>query len=258
MIDAIVEEISRLLVQSTQKLTEDQEERLYKILNPDIPDYTIYGIRMPEIEKIVKSVHEKFECNYDEAIEVFRILTRTNIEEQKFAGFFFLNRFKKHFNENIVKIIKNEYSEYCHTWSHCDSTCVRLLGPFLGKKGNETLTINIINEWSDSDNLWIKRASMVILLKITMMRKDFDENYVFELVEKMLMFSKENYIEKGIGWLLKTCSRYKPDVIIEYLLKNKKELSRLILRYASENLPKEKRAEILDKKNRINNTNKIL
>jgi 3-methyladenine DNA glycosylase AlkD len=247
MIDTIVKEISSLLAQKTPHLSEDQKERIYKVLNPDTNDYVIYGIRMPEIEKIVKTVHDKFDCSYDDAIEVFRTLTRTNVEEQKFAGFFFLNRFKKHFNEQIVHTVREEYSEYCHTWSHCDSTCVRLLGPFLGKKGNEVKALNTIDDWSNSNSLWIKRASMVILLKITMMRKDFDENYVFELVEKMLKYSKVNYIEKGIGWLLKTCSKYKPEVILDYLSKNKKSLSRLILRYASEKLPKEKRAEILDK-----------
>ena len=89
---------------------------------------------------------------------------------------------------------------------------------------------------------------MVILLKITMMRKDFDEEHVFELVEKMVKYSEANYIEKGIGWLLKVCSKYKPEVITDYLSKNKKNLSRLILRYASEKLPKENRAEILNKK----------
>ncbi len=248
MIDTIVKEISSLLVKKTPHLSKDQKERMYKILNPDTNDYVIYGIRMPEIEKIVKTVYEKFDCSYDDAIEVFRTLTRTNVEEQKFAGFFFLNRFKKHFNEQIAHIVREEYSKYCHTWSHCDSTCVRLLGPFLGKKGNEVLALNIIDNWSSSNNLWIKRASMVILLKITMIRKDFDEIYIFELVEKMLDYSKENYIEKGIGWLLKTCSKYKPEVIIDYLSKNKKKLSRLILRYASEKLPKEKRAEILNKR----------
>ena len=248
MIDSIVKEISSLLLKNTPQQSEDQKDRMYKILNPDISDYIIYGIRMPEIEKIVKTVRGRFDCSYDDAVEVFRKLTRTNVEEQKFAGFFFLNRFKKHFNEKIIDIIREEYAKNCHTWSHCDSTCVRLLGPFLGKKGNEALAKKTINKWSNSNNLWIKRASMVILLKITMMRKDFNEVYVFELVEKMLKYSEANYIEKGIGWLLKTCSKYKPEVIIDYLSKNKENLSRLILRYASEKLPKEKRAEILNKK----------
>jgi len=247
MIESIINGITSLLIEKKPNQTEEQKTRMYKILNPDISDYIIYGNRMPEIEKIVKSVHEKFDCSYDDAVEVFRKLTRTNVEEHKFAGFFFLNRFKKYFNVKIIEIIREEYSEHCHTWSHCDSTCVRLLGPFLGKKGNEALAKKTINKWSNSNNLWIKRASMVILLKITMMRKDFNEDYVFELVEKMLMYSEANYIEKGIGWLLKTCSKYKPEAIIDYLSKNKKILSRLILRYASEKLPKEQRAEILNK-----------
>ena len=248
MIDSIVKEISNLLIENTPKQSEDQKERMYRILNPDTSDYIIYGVRMPEIERIVKSVHAKFNCSYDDAVEVFKKLTRNNVEELKFAGFFFLNRFKKDFNAKIIDIIREEYQKHCHTWSHCDSTCVRLIGPFLGKKGNEALAKKTINDWSESNNLWIKRASMVITLKITMMRKDFDEDYVFALVEKMLKYSEANYIEKGIGWLLKTCSRYKPEVIIDYLSKNKKKLSRLILRYASEKLSKEKRAEILNKR----------
>jgi len=195
----------------------------------------------------VKSIHDKFNSSYDDAVEVFKKLTRTNVEELKFAGFFFLNRFKKHFNEGTVDVIKEEYSKHCHTWSHCDSTCVRLLGPFLGKKGNESLAKKTIDIWSNSNNLWIKRASMVIMLKITMMRKDFDKDYVFELVEKMLKYSKANYIEKGIGWLLKTCSKYKQEVIVDYLTRNKTNLTRLILRYASEKMPSEIRAEILKK-----------
>ena len=61
--------------------------------------------------------------------------------------------------------------------------------------------------------------------EITMIKKDFDEDYVFELVEKMLKYS---------------------EAIIDYLSKNKENLSKLILRYASEKLPKEKRAEIFN------------
>jgi 3-methyladenine DNA glycosylase AlkD len=57
----------------------------------------------------------------------------------------------------------------------------------------------------------------------------------------------EEYIQKGIGWLLKVCSTYKPDVIFEYLEKNKRVFPKLILRYASEKLPKEKRTLLLTK-----------
>ncbi|MFX1588418.1 MAG: DNA alkylation repair protein [Promethearchaeota archaeon] len=54
-------------------------------------------------------------------------------------------------------------------------------------------------------------------------------------------------MEKGIGWLLKTCSNYKPEIIFDYLMLNKNVLSRLVLRYASEKLPKDKRIQVLKK-----------
>lgn len=248
MMEEAIIEIKSLLVEKTPRLTPEQKSMMYKIINPDLSNYVKYGVKVAEIENIVKNVYNKFICTYHDAIEIFKMLTKSNVEEEKFAAFLFLNRFKKNFNEGTIHIFREEYAKHCHTWSHCDSTCVRVIGPFLGKQGNEELAKKTIDEWSNSDNKWIKRASMVILLKITMIRKDFDETFVFELVDKMLKYSEANYIEKGIGWLLKTCSKYKPEVIIDYLTKNKKNLSKLILRYASEKLPKEKRAEILNKR----------
>jgi len=247
MIQKVVKEIRKLLLEGKSNLTEEQINRMYKIINPDNANYKIYGVRVATIDKIVKRVLDNYNCTYNDAVEIYKVLIRSNIEEEKFAGFLFLNRFKKFFTQNIIKLFHDEFIENCHTWSVLDSSCVRVLGPFLAKKGNEELAKRTINEWANSKNFWIKRGSMVLLLKIIMVRKEFDKDYVYNLVEKMLEFSNENYIEKGIGWLLKTCSKYNPEVIIDYLSKNKKNLSSLILRYASEKLPKEIRAEILKK-----------
>ncbi len=246
-IERVVKDIRNLLKERAPTLTEDQKFRMLKIINPDISNYENYGIKTSEIENIVKTVFNSYECNYEDAVEIFKVLIRSNNEDEKFAAFFFLNRFKKYFNEHTISLFRNEYSKYCYTWSVCDSTCTRVIGSFLGKKGNEELATKVIDEWSTSNVMWIKRASMVILLKVIMMKKDFNDSYVFNLVENMLKFSEHNYIEKGIGWLLKTYSKYKPDLIFEYLLNHKDKFSCLILRYASEKLSKEKRSAILMK-----------
>ncbi|MFW9946799.1 MAG: DNA alkylation repair protein [Candidatus Odinarchaeota archaeon] len=247
MIQKVVKEIRKLLLLNKSNLTEEQMNRMYKIINPDNANYEIYGIRVAIIDKIVKTVSDNFECDYNDAVEIFKELIRSNVEEEKFSGFLFLNRFNKFFNQNTIKLFHDELLENCHTWSVLDSSCIRVLGPFLAKKGNEALVKQTINEWANSKNFWIKRGSMVLLLKIIMVRKEFDKEYVYNLVEKMLEFSNENYIEKGIGWLLKTCSKYNPDLIYEYLMENRNRFTRLILRYASEKLVKEKRAVILKK-----------
>ncbi|GAI80612.1 unnamed protein product, partial [marine sediment metagenome] len=178
--------------------------------------------------------------------DVFKELINSDIHEEKLFAVFFLNRFKKEFSEETINLFYSEFFKYCDSWAICDSTMIRIIGPFLGKKGNEELALDTVENWANTDDMWTKRASMVILLKLVMIRKDFDQDYVFSLAEKMSSYS-EDYIQKGIGWLLKTCSNYKPTVIFNYLMENKTTLSRLILRYASEKLPKERRAEILSK-----------
>ncbi|MBY9003324.1 MAG: DNA alkylation repair protein [Candidatus Lokiarchaeota archaeon] len=247
MIEKIINEIKTQLEEKKPTLESEQKQRMHRIINPDIEDYEIFGLKVADTEKIIKIIHEKFDCTFEEATEVYRLLSRYNIEEYKFAAFLFLNRFKKHFSSDTINVFYEGILKHCHTWSMCDSSCIRVVGPFLAKKGNEFLARNTINEWSDSENLWIKRASMVILLKNTMVHKDFEEEYVFNLVKKMLTDVESNYIEKGIGWLLKTCSKYKPDIIMNYLIRNKDQFTRLILRYASEKLPNDKRAIVLKK-----------
>jgi 3-methyladenine DNA glycosylase AlkD len=117
----------------------------------------------------------------------------------------------------------------------------------LAKPNNIELAQKTIDDWSQDNSLWVKRASMVIHLKIIMVHKDFDDSYVFQKVEHMLNYSNENYIAKGIGWLLKTCSNYRPDVIAEYLINNRDKLPRLILRYASEKLSLDQKRLIIEK-----------
>ncbi|MFX1279751.1 MAG: DNA alkylation repair protein [Promethearchaeota archaeon] len=228
------------------KLKPDQIIRRNRILNSNNPNFFGYGHKLSDIEKIVRSIYKKYKCSYEDALTVCKNLVCSNVNEEKFAGIFFLNRFKTNFNQATMNLFEQHISDFCDTWAFCDSFCIRVIGPFLGKKNNQQLAEITIEKWSESESIWVRRASMVILLKIVMIRKEFNKDYVYKLVEKMLNYT-EDYIQKGIGWLLKTCSKFDPDAIFNYLMTNKKRLPRLILRYSSEKLPNEKRTQILKK-----------
>ena len=244
MIGKVVKEIQTQLKRNTPDLTEAQRERMHKILNSSNPKFIAYGLKLSDNEKIIRAILKNNDCTFDDAIEIFKKLISSDIHDEKFAAVFFLNRFKKDFKETTMNLFYNELSKYNDTWALVDSTCIRVIGPFLAK--DDGLAKKIIDSWSQDENFWIRRAAMVILLKIIMVKKDFDEVYVFNLVEKMIKYP-EDYIHKGAGWLLKTASKVKPELIYKYLLEKKKRLPRLVLRYASEKLPKEQR-EILLKK----------
>ena len=228
------------------ELSSEQIAWRNRILNSNNPNFFGYGHKISDIEKITKTIHMKYHCSYENALTICKNLTTSNVHEEKFSGIFFLNHFKSNFNQETIDMFEHQLSRYCDTWAFCDSSCIRVIGPFLGKKNNQQLAEITINKWSKSENLWVRRASMVILLKIVMLRKEFNEDHVFELVEIMLKYA-EDYIQKGIGWLLKTCSKYNPDSIFNYLMTNKERLPRLVLRYSSEKLSNEKRKQILKK-----------
>ncbi len=246
MIEEIIVEITSHLKKNSPRLTEEQLSRIYKIINSNNPNFVAYGTKHSDIEKFVREVQNKFELKYKDGLEIFENLIKSNVHDEKIAGIFLLNRFKKDFNVDTLSLVGQLIPNYYDTWAITDTTMIRVLGPFLAKKGNEALAENIITSWSKSEHLWHRRASMVILLKIIMVNKEFDADYVFALVEKMRNYP-EDYIHKGIGWLLKTCSKYEPNVIYEYLMNNKKKFPRLILRYASEKLPIEMRMQVLNR-----------
>jgi 3-methyladenine DNA glycosylase AlkD len=248
MIEEIIVEITSHLKKNSPRLTEEQLSGIYRIINSNNPNSVAYGNKHSDIEKFIREVQNKFELKYKDGLEIFEILIKSNVHDEKIAGILLLNRFKKDFNVETLSLIRKLIPNYYDTWAITDTTMIRVLGPFLAKKGNEALAEKVITSWSKSEHLWLRRASMVILLKIIMVKKDFDADYVFALVEKMRNYP-EDYIHKGIGWLLKTCSKYKPNVIYEYLMNNKKKLSRLILRYASKKLPIEMRKQVLNKQN---------
>jgi len=246
MIEKLINEIKIYLKDNAPNLTEEQKSRMYKILNSSNPNFLGYGNKHSDIEKFVREIQNKYQPSYDEVFEIFKILIKSDVHDEKMAGIFLLNRFKKNFDKETIRMIQEIIPQTFDTWAITDTTMIRVIGPFLGKKGNEELAEKTIYKWSISDNIWIRRASLVILLKIVMMKKRFNEDYIFEFIEKMLKYP-EDYIQKGIGWLLKTCSKFNPDLIFNYLKKNKERFPRLILRYASEKLPKEKRLLVLEK-----------
>lgn len=57
-------ELKKILKQNAPVLTDVQKTRIYKILNPDIQDYIIYGIKFPLLEQIVKSIGYLININF--------------------------------------------------------------------------------------------------------------------------------------------------------------------------------------------------
>jgi 3-methyladenine DNA glycosylase AlkD len=69
---------------------------------------------------------------------------------------------------------------------------------------------------------------------------------VFEISDNLLK-DKDDLVQKGYGWLLKEASRLHQNEVFEYVMKNKRDMPRTALRYASEKLPRDLRDAAMKK-----------
>jgi 3-methyladenine DNA glycosylase AlkD len=243
-IDQVVNRIKFTLKEQAPKRSLKKENWEKKILNPSDSNFRSYGLKVSQIDAIIRSILEDHELNFEEASQIFKSLINTKIHDEKMAAISFISRFKKDFTDKIIDIYRQALETHCYSWAFCDSSMLKVLGPYLARKGNRSKSFHIIEKWSRSEHLWVRRASLVIYLKLAMIGKDFDEIEFSKLVET-LKNDQEEYIEKALAWMIKTCSKYKPNFVFSYLSKNREKFSRSMLRAASQKLPDRLKKKIM-------------
>jgi len=109
-------------------------------------------------------------------------------------------------------------------WDTVDFIAPNLVGKHFAS--HPELTIPISNNWANSDNMWLQRASIIFQLKY---KTKTNQPLLFKYIT-MLSNSKEFFIRKAIGWALREYSKTDPQTVIEFV--NSHDLSGLSRREA--------------------------
>jgi 3-methyladenine DNA glycosylase AlkD len=120
-------------------------------------------------------------------------------------------------------------------WATTDVLCMLVLSSFLI---DDIISFEKLKEWTNSDSEWKRRAVPVTLVEL--IKKELKPEDAFPLIQP-LMLDKSEYVQKGIGTLLRGLWKTYPQIIEEFLLKWKNQCGRLIVRYATEKMDKEYR-----------------
>lgn len=110
-------------------------------------------------------------------------------------------------------------------WDSVDSIAANYLGKYCQNFPDEATSL--INEWRQSDNIWLKRSCLIFQLK-------YGENVDFELLKNLIrqfQTDKEFFIQKAIGWSLRQYSKYNPTAVRNFV--NEVNLQGLAKREAS-------------------------
>ena len=205
---------------------------------------TFYGLTAVQIREIAKGLYEsvKGEWTVREAVELCEILLpNTYYEARSVATIVFL-KFKKEFGPEVFGLIKKWLLQnYCDNWASVDILCPEAMETLLAKYPE---LIVKIQDWTQSPNRWVKRASAVSFVPLARHGKYLDAAYG---ISKRLFPVNEDLIHKANGWLLREAGKTDMPRLEKFLMKYGTQMPRTTLRYAIERFPEKKRKQLLDK-----------
>ncbi len=124
-------------------------------------------------------------------------------------------------------------------WAHVDTLAAKPLADLVLSHGLE----GELDEWAIDEDFWIRRASMLALLK-RLSAGDMGEWPRFTRYAEGMLCEKEFFIRKAIGWVLREVSKKNPNPVFDFLHSHRNAASGLTLREGAKHLPPEMRDQL--------------
>ncbi|HWB99647.1 MAG TPA: DNA alkylation repair protein [Bryobacteraceae bacterium] len=153
-------------------------------------------------------------------------------------------RFRKQCGHCEFHLFEKWIDRFVRNWAHCDGVASFLIA---GAIENEPELIAELMTWTDSRNLWKRRAAAVGL--VWEGRKGRHTAEILQVAEA-LRADPEVMVQKGAGWVLKDAYRAKPKEIVAFLQSRAAQTPRLVLRIAAEKMTERDRAAVLGPRSR--------
>ena len=186
------------------------------------------GVTAPDIRRIAKKFSQ--EISLQELTE----LIRNPIHEVRLCALIILvNKYKKENSDKIYQYYMDHLTAI-NNWDLVDSSAPYIVGDYLYKHPEKS---KILIDFSHSENLWIRRISIVSTFTFI---KNNEFNTTLEIA-KLLLNDNHDLIHKALGWMLREIYKRDERIIKRFLRQNYAQIPRTTLRYAIERMDKEER-----------------
>lgn len=231
MIEGKLKQIREFCIRNSKQSNIDKYSKYFK------EGFDGYGIDQKVFESqrdIWISSWEK-EMTIDKYLELSdRLIQKGRYEEISFA-ISFIKSERKNYTESTFERIGHWFDLGISNWANTDVLCMLVLHAFLN---DGIIGFDKLKEWTLSKSEWKRRAVPVTLIEL--IKKDLKPGTAFPVIEPLMPDDSE-YVQKGLGTLLRGMWKSYPDETEEFLLKWKDRCGRLIIQYATEKMDKEYR-----------------
>ena len=240
MIDSKVKEIRDFCKTNSNPDIIKKYQRYFK------EGYDGYGID----DKIFKEQIDKWieqwkdEMTIESYLSLGDELMKNGRFDEKHVAINFLKSSRQDFSKVTFNRIGNWFDYGINNWATTDVLCMSVLSILLFDK---VISYNDLKTWIDAESEWKRRAVPVALVELDKLTNDLKPFESIELVEPLMLDNSE-YVQKGIGTLLRGLWKKYPADIEIFLMKWKDKCGRLIIQYSTEKMDKEYRKKFSKRK----------
>lgn len=199
--------------------------------------YDGYGIDKDLAEKQITGWIERWkgEMNIDRWLDLGDELFRNGRYDEKHLAIRFIMTQREHYSKETFNRIGKWFDYGVNNWATTDVLCMTVLTDLMV---DHVIDLNDLKSWNDTESEWQRRAVPVTLIELV--KKGMEPDDALNTI-KPLMPDKSEYVQKGIGTLLREIWKKHPGVIEDFLMEWKDSCGRLIVQYATEKMDKEYR-----------------
>lgn len=195
-----------------------------------------YGLSVPQARALVRPFlpRLKREAGLDDVLDLCQQLLQVNRLEEGGAAETLMTPFLKQLTPEHLPVL-DRWVDYFSNWAVTDSISVHVIGALLER--HPELAAKLV-PWTQSPSRWRRRGSCVSLV-LPVRHGRVGPAEVFAVTDP-LMADRDDMVQKGAGWVLRDLSVQHQDQVVEYL-KRYPSAGRILVRYALEKMPQEKR-----------------
>jgi 3-methyladenine DNA glycosylase AlkD len=201
-----------------------------------------YGIKTQELTELIKKYRGVFkQLSLGEKLELARMFFKSGFSEQGTFGTVALAHGVKEMGPANFHLL-DDMAGCLNNWGTTDGFCLYVMQPLLKAYPKETL--GLLKKWNGSENLWKRRASVVVFTRKVGLSGEFTDE-ALKLCDS-LIWDREDMVRKGVGWALKDCMRGDKEKVLDYVKSlRQKGVSAVITLYAIRDLEGKEREEVL-------------
>ena len=192
--------------------------------------FEFFGIKSPVRKEISKSFLQKAYLPEKCETEII-VKTLWNKPQREFQYFTqeLVYRYYKQFEKNDITLFEFMIT-HKSWWDTIDYIAAKITGEYFKKFPNQRN--KYVEKWLTSENIWLQRTAVLFQLKY----KHTTDTELLSYIINSLTGSKEFFINKAIGWILREYGKTNPDWVTEFVHKtelaslSRKEALRIILK----------------------------